>query len=232
MKSIICEKSEAVMKAAEQIKDLLKAKPDAVLALAGGRSTRDLYLKLAEMCENKEISFRDARIFLVADFDEAPEGMSYREKLERDLISRIDLKEENWFCITKDNFKDYDDMIKEQGGIDLIVLGLGANAHIGFNEPAVPFNSLSHRQRITDATKRQNSAEFGGEDKVPGIGYTMGIMTIYQAEKFMVMAFGDEKAEPVFKMYYGRNDSRFPAAFLQVPTEVNCYMDKAAAAKL
>lgn len=232
MKSIICNKAEALSRAAEQIKEVLSLKPNAVLALDEDKNTAELFTKLADMCQKKEIGFENVSIFLVSDFDEAPPGMSRREKIAAQLLNNINIKKENCFFIDKDNYKNYDNMIAEKGGIDLAVLGIGDNAHIGFNEPACPFSCLSHVQRITDATKRQYAEELGGEEKVPSLGITMGIKSICSARKFMVLAFGEEKSEPVFKMFYGRNDSRFPAAFLQIPSDVCCYLDEAAADKL
>ena len=112
------------------------------------------------------------------------------------------------------------------------MLGIGANAHIGFNEPAVAYNTLSHRQKLTDATKRQNAPVFGSAEAVPEYGYTMGIYTLVWAAEIMVLAFGAEKADAVHKMLYGRNDSSVPAAFLQIPRDVTVYLDEEAASKL
>jgi 6-phosphogluconolactonase/glucosamine-6-phosphate isomerase/deaminase len=116
--------------------------------------------------------------------------------------------------------------IKAAGGLDIAVLGLGANAHIGYNEPAVPYDSLSHRQKLTDATKRQNAEVFGSEEDVPEYGYTMGIYTLVWATEIIVLAFGEAKADAVHKMLYGRDDSSVPAAFLQIPRDVTVYLDE------
>ena len=232
MKSIIMEKQAATEAAAKQVKELIDRKPNAVLAMAGGRTTMGLYRKLAEMNRKGEINFEDVSIFLAADFETAPAGKYIKDPFIADFIDRIAINDMNVYYINSMNWNIYDEVIEKKGGLDLVILGLGANCHIGFNEPATPFQSLSHRQRITDATKRQYADMFGGEDKVPAYGYTIGIKTIYEARSHMLLAFGEEKAEPVFNMFYGRNDSRYPAAFLQVPPEVNVYMDEAAAAKL
>lgn len=123
-------------------------------------------------------------------------------------------------------------MIAAQGGLDLAVLGLGINAHIGYNEPATPFDSLTHVQKLTAATKRQLATRFGGEENCPEFAVTMGIKTLVSARSIMLLAFGEHKADAVFKMLYGRNDSVIPAAFLQIPLNVTVYLDKEAAQKL
>ena len=114
----------------------------------------------------------------------------------------------------------------------MAVLGLGVNAHIGYNEPAVPYDSLTHRQKLTDKTKAQLAESFGSVDAAPQYARTMGIKTLVSARKTLVLAFGEDKAWAVFQMLYARDDSVIPAAFLQLPFDVTVYADPAAAAKL
>ena len=142
-----------------------------------------------------------------------------------------DLKPENCTFLTGDNWQDYDRLIEEAGGLDLAVLGIGDNGHIGYNEPATPYDSRTHRQKLTDATKRQNAAIFGSAEAVPDYAWTMGIKTLVLARQILVLAAGEEKAQPVFKMLYARDDSVVPAAFLQLPLNVEVYVDEAAGAK-
>lgn len=232
MKTIISDKAELVEKAAGQLCELAASKPDAVLALAAGETVRPLYARLAELCRQGELSLERARIFAVTEFEDAPEGLSCREQLEKELIEKTDAKKENCFFLTREALESYDARIEAEGGLDLAVLGLGYNAHIGFNEPATPFDSLTHAQKLTDVTRRQYAARFGGEEKTPQYGLTMGIKTLVSAREVMVVAFGEDKAEAAFKMLYGRNDSAVPAAFLQIPLHVTVYLDDAAAQKL
>lgn len=232
MKTIISDKAELVEKAAGQLCELAASKPDAVLALAAGETVRPLYARLAELCRQGELSLERARIFAVTEFEDAPEGLSCREQLEKELIEKTDAKKENCFFLTREALEGYDARIEAEGGLDLAVLGLGYDAHIGFNEPATPFDSLTHAQKLTDVTRRQYAARFGGEEKTPQYGLTMGIKTLVSAREVMVVAFGEDKAEAAFKMLYGRNDSAVPAAFLQIPLHVTVYLDDAAAQKL
>ena len=111
-------------------------------------------------------------------------------------------------------------------------MGLGDNAHVGYNEPATPYDSRTHRQKLTDSTRRQLADQFGGAERVPAYAWTMGIKTLVEARQILVLAFGEEKAKPAFQMLYARDDSFVPAAFLQLPPEVTVLLDEAAAAKI
>ena len=126
----------------------------------------------------------------------------------------------------------YDALIKRAGGLDLALPGLGRNARVGFNEPATQFDSNTHVQKLTDKTKRELAPLFGGEDKVPPRGVTMGFQQLCFAREILVVALGAEKSAAVFHMLYGRDDSVYPAAFLQLPPNVTVWADPAAAKQL
>ena len=111
---------------------------------------------------------------------------------------------------------------------DLCILGLGYKGQIGFNEVATPYDSLTHVQKLTESTKQQFS--FLGE--VPDFGMTMGVKSICESKRIIVLALGENKADAVFGMLYGRNDSTIPAAFLQIPVNVEVYLDEKAACRL
>lgn len=210
---------------------LLREKPDANLALCAGRTAEKLFKRLADLCKVGAMSLARARVFTVTEFESDAGDLSSRRSIER-LAAETDLDVNNCVFLTGDNYTEFDDMISAAGGLDLVVLGLGMNAHIGYNEPATPYSSLTHVQKLTAPTRRQLAEAFGGEENVPERAYTMGIKTLVMAKQIMVIALGTEKAEPVFNMLYGRDDSVVPAAFLQVPSEVNVYLDPAAAEKL
>ena len=232
MKSVIMDKASAARAAAERVKEIILDNPKAVIAAAGGRSTMNLYRELVKMCENEEVSFEKVSVFLVADFERAPLGKYMKDEFIEEFIDRIDISDANVYYLNSLNYKLYDEVIEAKGGIDLCILGLGDNCHIGFNEPATPFVSTTHAQRLAPATRRQYAYLFGSEEAVPENGLTMGIKTLFDAKEQLVLAFGEEKQEAVFKMFYGRNDSRYPAAFLQIPPDVTVYLDEAAAEQL
>ena len=232
MKTIVCEKEDCCRRAAEQILELLEQKPSAVLALACGRSMTPLFQELAGRCAAGELRVQEARVFAVTEFENCPAELSCRAQLERELLARTDLRPENCFFLSPDAAEEYEQRIAETGGLDLAVLGLGDNAHFGYNEPATPYDSRTHRQKLTDATRRQLAERFGTEAAVPAYAWTMGVKTVLEARQILVLAFGEEKAKPAFQMLYARDDSYVPAAFLQLPLNVTVYLDPAAAAKI
>ena len=232
MKTIVCEKTDCCRRAAQQIRETLIKKPDAVLALSAGRTMTPLFEELARLCAAGELNLRLARVFAVTEFEGCPEELSCRAQLERELLASTDLQAENCRFLSGENAADTDGAIAAVGGLDLAVLGLGDNAHFGYNEPATPFDSRTHRQKLTDATRRQLADQFGGEEQVPAYAWTMGVKTLVEAREILVLAFGEEKAKPAFQMLYARDDSFVPAAFLQLPLNVTVYLDQAAAAKI
>ena len=232
MKTVVLPKDEAVEKAAEQVKELVLENPKAILAFDGSSSTMPLLCKLAEMNEKGEISFQDVSVFLISDYAEAPQGKYLKDPIIEEFVDCTDIYDMNVYYINPMNSLIYDEVIETRGGIDLAILSVGADSRIGFNEPGAEFASVTRVQKLAPATRRELAGDFGGEENVPEKGCTMGIKNIVDAKAQMVLAFGEEKAEPVFNMLYGRNDSRWPAAFLQIPQDVTVYLDEKAASKL
>lgn len=229
MKTVVSAPEDLNRQIAGKIQALLAEKPEAVLGLTAGRSTQGLYALLGRMCAEKELSFAKARVFAVTEYVGAEPGCSCREILERELIESTDLNPANFFVPAADAPEQLDAAIRSAGGLDLCLLGIGINGHIGYNEPATPFDSLTHVQKLTDATRRQYE---GTGRKLTEQAVTMGIRTIVSSRETLLLATGPEKADAVFKMIYGRTDSTVPAAFLQIPLEVTAYLDSAAAEKL
>ena len=232
MKTIVREKEECLRQAADRIAALLAEKPEAVLAFSTGRTMRPLFALLAERCEAGMLSLSRARVFAVTEFEEVAAEHSARTQLVRELVERSDLPLGNCRFLSAENAETYEAQIAERGGLDMAVLGLGVNAHVGYNEPAVPFDSRTHRQKLTDKTREQLAADFGSADEAPKHAWTMGIKTLVSARQILVLAYGEEKAWAVFQMLYARDDSVIPAAFLQLPPEVMVLVDPAAAQKL
>ena len=232
MKTLVLEKPECLHQAADQIAQLLAEKPEAVLAFSTGRTLQALFAVLADRCSRGALSLGKATVFAVTEFEDAAEDMSARTQLIRELVETTDLPLENCHFLTAEAMEHYDEEIAACGGLDMAVLGLGVNAHIGYNEPAVPYDSLTHRQKLTDKTRAQLAESFGSVDAAPQYARTMGIKTLVSARKTLVLAFGEDKAWAVFQMLYARDDSVIPAAFLQLPFDVTVYADPAAAAKL
>lgn len=229
MKIIKGEAFEIEEQAARQIKDIVCAKPDAVIALAAGRNMKGLYKRLGEMCAAGEVSLKNARILAVTEFSERHDCENF---LREHLLRAADVSEENCFFPGTAAPEEYDRLIESLGGLDLAVLGIGQDAHIGYNEPATPFDSHTHVQKLTDRTKRQLSERGYADENMPEYAATMGIKTLTEARNIILLAEGEDKAAAVFEMVYGKTITYIPASFLQIPTEVTVYLDTAAASRL
>ena len=229
MKIIKGEAFEIEEQAARQIKDIVCAKPDAVIALAAGRNMKGLYKRLGEMCAAGEISLKNARILAVTEFSERHDCENF---LREQLLRTADISGENCFFPDAGAPEEYDRLIESFGGLDLAVLGIGQDAHIGYNEPATPFDSHTHVQKLTDRTKRQLSERGYADENMPEYAVTMGIKTLTEARNIILLAEGEDKAAAVFEMVYGKTITYIPASFLQIPTEVTVYLDTAAASRL
>lgn len=224
---------------ANQVKDLLAEKPDAVLGVSFGRDLIPVYQKLKELGQAGELPFGDVRVFVCCeyrDLDKEHEG-SVHSYMKNNLFDGAGFNECNIFypCLCsedEDKLKEYDEQISVAGGIDLMILGIGINGSIGFNEPATPFESYTHAQLLTDKTKKLVAEDFGGAENVPEKGVTMGIKTIVSAKYIDLIAAGEEKADAVHKIVYGKTIPFVPASMLQIHMNLNLYVDSAAASDI
>lgn len=230
MKTRIADRESALEQASEEIFSLVREKPEAAIALSAHGDCLELYRLLSRRPE----LFDRARFFALTEFEDlSPEdARSCRSRLRKALLDTVDPGLERSVFLSADAAEGCDAQIAQAGGLDLAVVGLGERGRVGFNEPATPFDSPTHRQKLTKATRRELAPVFGGEERVPGFGLTMGIRTIVQARRILVIALGEERADSVFRMLYARDDSFVPAAFLQLPPQVSVYLDEAAAQKL
>ena len=232
MKTLIRAQDELFRLAADRICSLLREKPDAALTLAAGRTMFPLWELLCEAAAGGEADFSAARFFQTAEFVGVPEEKSLRRLTEERLLRKIGIPEENCFWLTEENAGRCDEAIRRCGGLDMAVLGLGVNAHIGYNEPGTQFSTGCRVQKLTGKTKQQLAWIFPDAASVPERAVTMGIRTLTQAKEILVLAVGEEKAKAVFDMLYARDDSVIPAAFLQIPANVTVYADPAAGSRL
>ena len=234
MKTIICKtETEWVEKAAESIRRQIEnGRPDSVLALACGKTMQPIWNQLAEDCAKGMLSLRDVRVLCVTEFCGVEETKSCRRALTEGLLERTDIRPENCFFPDPDAPETYDRLIEELDGIDLAVLGIGENCHIGYNEPGTLFESRTHVQKLTDRTKRQLLKRGFTEADMPGQAVTMGIKTLTDAREILLLAGGADKAAAVYQMLYAKTTSYIPAAFLQIPLNVTVLLDESAAEKL
>ncbi len=209
--------------AAKVMADVIKNKPDAVLGLATGSSPIGMYSELIKMCKNGEISFKDVRsvnldeyVGLSKDHDQ-----SYSYFMHKNLFDHIDIKEENTNLpcgLCKDpeaECKRYDKVIESMGGIDIQVLGIGNNGHIGFNEPSDYFSLGTGLVQLTDSTIDANSRFFATRDMVPTQALSMGVGQIMASNKVLLIAIGEGKAEILEKALFGKVTPQVPASILQ-----------------
>ena len=232
MKTVICEKDEAVRQAAETVAALLRGKPDAVLALACGKTMEPLWAELSRLCQAGACSLRDARILCATELCGVSAEKSCRRALTAGLLERTDARKENCFFPDPDAPERTDALIAQFGGLDLAVLGIGENCHIGYNEPGTLFDTRTHLQKLTDRSRRQLLARGFTESELPGRAVTMGVATLTDARNILLLAFCEAKAAAVFQMLYAKTTSYIPAAYLQIPPEVTVFLDRAAAKRL
>ena len=234
MKTIILPRRETLAAAARSIAVLLDEKPQAVLAVSSGDDCLELYDVLASLCAEGQLDLSQARLFALTEFEglSADDARSCRARLQNRLVGPCAVPASQVRFLSENDLERYDDEIAAAGGLDLAIVGIGLNGRFGFNEPATPYDSLTHRQKLTHKSRLELAPLFGGEEQVPAFGLTAGVKTVVEAKKILVLALGGDRADAVYKMLYARTDSFVPAAFLQLPLQVDVYLDKSAAEKL
>jgi len=235
MKTIICENSENQLfdAGADLIREqVMSGRRDSVLALACGETMKPLWARLAEYCEAGKLNLKNARILCVTELCGVAEAKSCRCALTEGLLNKTDAEPANCYFPDPAAPEKYDRLVEELGGIDLAVLGIGEDCHIGYNEPGTPFDSRTHVQKLTDRTKRQLLKRGFTQRDMPDEAVTMGIRTLTEARQILLLASGEDKAAAVYQMLYAKTTSYIPAAFLQIPLNVTVLLDQAAAEKL
>jgi len=237
MRVIIDTEENAAKLAAQQYVDLLTAKPDAVLGFATGSTPLGLYGELARLNREGKISFKDVTTFNLDEYAglDGTHDQSYRYFMNKNLFEHIDVDIARTHVPSGTNVEaaaDYDMAIKDAGGIDLQILGIGVDGHIAFNEPGTPFGSITHVVDLTENTREVNARFFRSIDEVPTQAVTMGIKSIMNARAIILMAFGKNKAEAVRDMIVGDVDEQCAASILQLHPFVTVYLDEEAASLL
>ena len=232
MKTIICEKSKLYEAAADFIRERLRDGGSFVLALACGETMKPLWKRLAEQYEQGGLSFQNVRVLCVTVFCGVEESKSCRHAVTERFLNLTDVKPENCFFPDAEDPAAYDALIESLGGVDLAVLGIGEDCHIGYNEPGTLYDTHTHVQKLTDRTKRQLLKRGFTDADMPEQAVTMGIKELVSAREILLLASGREKAGAVYQMLYAKNTSYIPAAYFQLPPEVTVLLDTDAAAEL
>lgn len=223
-------------KAAGIIADFIKKNPKCVLGLATGSTPVKAYSLLGKMCKAGKISFKKITTFNLDEYSglNPKNPQSYHFLMKKNLFDKTDINIKNTFFPTDfaPNYKNYDKKIKESKGIDLQILGIGSNGHIGFNEPGSKFSSKTRQVSLNRTTIKDNSRFFKSIKDVPKKAATMGIATIMKAKKIVLLASGGNKKEAVFSALSGPVLTKMPASILQKHKNVIVILDKKAAEKI
>ena len=234
MKVIIDTAENIAALAAQQYVDLLKRKPNAILGGATGSTPLGLYAELVRLNKAGKITFKDASSFNLDEYVglDGSHDQSYRYFMDHNLFDHIDIDKSRTHVPSGIDTSDpaaYDKEIAAAGGVDLQLLGIGNNGHIGFNEPGTPFGSLTHIVELTESTREANKRFFSSIDEVPTHAVTMGVKTVMQARSIILMAIGPAKAPIMKEMLQGPVTEKVPASVLQLHPDVTVYMDYEAA---
>ena len=238
MKKIVCDSYEdACRVAADFYMQQLKVKPDSVFGLATGSTPVGLYNELARRYNAGEIDFSKARSFNLDEYYpiDPSHPQSYDYFMRENLFSKVNFAQSQ---IPKGNAADpvaecarYDAEVDAAGGIDLMLLGIGLNGHIGFNEPAVSYPMGTYLVDLTESSLIANSRFFGSDEHQPTQALTMGIGYIIKSKKIILLINGAAKADITKKLFEGVLHTDVPACLLLLHPDVTVIVDSEAAAK-
>ncbi|VEU82799.1 glucosamine-6-phosphate deaminase [Acholeplasma hippikon] len=217
----------------------INANPNMTLGLATGTTPIALYQNLIEAYKNGKVSFKNVKSFNLDEYIGLPKDHkeTYFNFMRAQLFNHIDIDLNNCHVPNGDasmieaSIKAYQDML-DNAKIDIQLLGIGSNGHIGFNEPGTLFDSKTHKVVLKEQTRIDNSRLFNSIDEVPTHAITMGISDIMEAKEVIVIATGKNKADAVFGMIKGQINEELPASVLQNHAKVTVYLDTDAASKL
>lgn len=227
-------------KAANIISAQIIMKPNCTLGLATGSTPVGTYQQLIEWYKKGDLDFSQVSSINLDEYKGlSPENdQSYRYFMNANLFNHINIDKTHTFVpngLEEDSKKacdDYNHIITASGGIDLQLLGLGHNGHIGFNEPGKAFERETHCVDLTESTIEANKRFFESEEDVPRQAYTMGIKNIMQARKILVVVSGADKAKILEKVLRGPITPAVPASILQLHNDVTIVADEAALGKI
>ena len=227
-------------KAANIISAQVIMKPDCVLGLATGSTPIGLYQQLVAWYEKGDLDFSEVRTVNLDEYKglSRENDQSYYYFMHHNLFDHVNLPAENSHLpngMEPDSDKEcrrYSELIRSMGGVDLQLLGIGHNGHIGFNEPGDAFDNDVHCVDLTQSTIEANKRFFASADDVPKQAYTMGIKTIMQAKKILIVASGEDKADIVRDAFFDPITPKVPASVLQLHNDVTLVADEAALSKI
>ena len=226
---------------AARVADALAARPSLVLGLPTGRTPIATYAELRRLHGAGRADFSRASTFNLDEFAgvAASHPGSFRTFMNTHLFDRVNVAPSRIHFLNGTapeldaECARFEAEIADAGGLDLQILGIGGNGHIGFNEPGEELVAATHRVTLADSTRRDNAAPFGGNPaQVPREALSMGMGTILKAATILLIATGERKAQCIERTVRGPVTTRLPASFLQLHPRAEFYLDRAAAARL
>jgi glucosamine-6-phosphate deaminase len=233
--------ADAARAAASIVAEQLRQKPGCVLGLPTGRTSLGIYHELVRLHEAGAADFSRAHTLNLDEFTGlgSKDRRSFSAFMEKHLFRRVNIAHDHVHFLdgsARDldaECQRYEQLIDSLGGIDLQLLGVGANGHIGFNEPSAGLHARTHRARLTLGTRRANASLFGGDvGAVPREALSVGMATILKAASIVLVAMGRSKARAVKLTFTGKISTATPVSFLQLHPEVEVIVDRGAAARL
>ena len=241
MEVIVARETETVAReAATRILECVQSTPDAVIGLATGGTQSGIYRLLIDAYQRGEVSFADTRFFMLDEYAGVltTSPHSFQNTLRTQFLDHVDAAVDS-LRVLDGNAADlngeaehFEQALANQGGIDLQLLGIGTNGHIGFNEPGSPFDSRTREVELHEDTRVSNSAYFSSISDVPRRAISQGIGTIMEARQILLMAKGVHKAPAVQAMVNGDVVTDYPASILQRHPHTTVIVDAAAASLL
>lgn len=236
---IFNDAQEIAAAASDLFVKIINEKEDAVLGLATGATPVPTYGKIIEAYNEGKVSFKKVKTFNLDEYCDLPkeDKNSYYTFMHEQLFNSVDVEEENVNFLDGNaedcdaESKRYSNSIEAAGGIDIQLLGIGTNGHIGFNEPADEFTNESFKVTLTQSTIDSNQKYFG-ETPMPKYAFTMGIGLIMKAKKILLIATGESKAKAIAGMINGEVTPMLPASVLNNHSDVIVMLDKDAASLL
>lgn len=227
-------------KAANIISAQVIANPSCVLGLATGSSPIGTYLQLVEWYKKGDLDFSEVRTVNLDEYKDlsSEDENSYHYFMKKNLFDHINISSEftnfpdGLAANSEEECSRYDEVIQSLGGIDLQLLGIGHNGHIGFNEPGASFEKSTHVVALAESTIQANSRLFKSLEQVPTHAYTMGIKSIMQSKKILLIISGSDKAEIIRDAFMGPITPALPASILQLHPDVTLVGDKVSLALL
>ncbi len=238
---IICQdKQEVAREGAKIFAKGIKEKPDVVLGLATGGTPVGMYQELIRMHKEEGLDFSKVTSFNLDEYVglTGDHSQSYRYFMNDNLFNHINIDKAKTHVPSgmaenvPASCQEYEEDIKTQGGVDLQLLGIGSNGHIAFNEPGSPSESRTRKVGLTEKTIKDNARFFENESEVPREAVTMGIATILEAKRIVLLATGSNKAEVVTKAIKDSATTDIPASFLKNHSSCVFVIDKEAASEL